>query len=294
MKKLQELTLFDKFLFDETMDIPEAHEAVLQIIFGDDNLKLLTPAQTEKEIRTAPWLRSIRLDVYAMDQEKRIYNTEAQRAEKKDLVKRSRFYQSLIDSSLLEPGEISFNQMNDTCIIMITPFDLFGEERYQYTFRSRCDENPALLMEDGAIRIFLNSHGKNPEEVSPELIELLKYMESTDAVLAENSANEKLKKVHKHVSQIKASEEMGVKYMQKWEEKVLDIEKGREEGREEGRILTEISVARFQFENKRPAEDTAKILKLSINDIKKMEELFRAYPEETDIQIAARVLKKEI
>ena len=52
MKKLQELTLFDKFLFDETMDIPEAHEAVLQIIFGDDNLKLLTPAQTEKEIRT--------------------------------------------------------------------------------------------------------------------------------------------------------------------------------------------------------------------------------------------------
>lgn len=290
MKKLQELTLFDKFLFDETMDIPEAHEAVLQIIFGDDNLKLLTPAQTEKEIRTTPWLRSIRLDVYAIDQEKRIYNTEAQKAEKKDLVKRSRFYQSLIDSSLLEPGEINFNQMNDTCIIMITPFDLFGEGRYQYTFRSRCDENPALSMEDGAIRIFLNSHGKNPEEVSPELIEFLKYMESTDAALAENSANEKLKKIHKHVSQIKASEEIGVKYMQKWEEKVLDIEKGREEGR----ILTEISVARFQFENKRPAEDTAKILKLSVNDIKKMEELFRAYPEEKDIQIAARVLKKEI
>lgn len=290
MKKLQELTLFDKFLFDETMDIPEAHEAVLQIIFGDDNLKLLTPAQTEKEIRTAPWLRSIRLDVYAIDQEKRIYNTEAQKAEKKDLVKRSRFYQSLIDSSLLEPGAINFNQMNDTCIIMITPFDLFGEGRYQYTFRSRCDENPALSMEDGAIRIFLNSHGKNPEEVSPELTEFLKYMESTDAALAENSANEKLKKIHKHVSQIKASEEMGVKYMQKWEEKVLDIEKGREEGR----ILTEISVARFQFENKRPAEDTAKILKLSVNDIKKMEELFRAYPEEKDIQIAARVLKKEI
>ena len=127
MKKLQELTLFDKFLFDETMDIPEAHEAVLQIIFGDDNLKLLTPAQTEKEIRTAPWLRSIRLDVYAIDQEKRIYNTEAQKAEKKDLVKRSRFYQSLIDSSLLEPGAINFNQMNDTCIIMITPFDLFDD-----------------------------------------------------------------------------------------------------------------------------------------------------------------------
>lgn len=287
MKKLQELTLFDKFLFDETMDIPEAHEAVLQIIFGDDNLKLLTPAQTEKEIRTAPWLRSIRLDVYAMDQEKRIYNTEAQKAEKKDLVKRSRFYQSLIDSSLLEPGEISFNQMNDTCIIMITPFDLFGEERYQYTFRSRCDENPALLMEDGAIRIFLNSHGKNPEEVSPELIELLKYMESTDAVLAENSANEKLKKIHKHVSQIKASEEMGVKYMQKWEEKVLDREEGRAEGR-----ASEIYIIRNQIEQvQRTPEETAELLVLEPEYIKKVAELLEEYPEETDVQIAARILK---
>ncbi len=114
---------------------------------------------------------------------------------------------------------------------MITSFDLFGEGRYQYTFRSRCDENPVLSMEDGAIRIFLNSHGKNSEEVPSELIEFLKYMESTDAALAENGANEKLKKIHKHVSQIKASEEMGVKYMQKWEEKVLDREEGRAEGR---------------------------------------------------------------
>ena len=287
MKKLQELTLFDKFLFDETMDIPEAHEAVLQIIFGDDNLKLLTPAQTEKEIRTAPWLRSIRLDVYAIDQEKRIYNTEAQKAEKKDLVKRSRFYQSLIDSSLLEPGAINFNQMNDTCIIMITPFDLFGEGRYQYTFRSRCDENPALSMEDGAIRIFLNSHGKNPEEVSPELTEFLKYMESTDAALAENSVNEKLKKIHKHVSQIKASEEMGVKYM-------LDREEGRAEGKAEGRA-SEIYIIRNQIEQvQRTPEETAELLVLEPEYIKKVAELLEEYPEETDVQIAARILKADV
>ena len=32
MTPLQDLTLLNKFLFDETMDIPEAHEAALQII----------------------------------------------------------------------------------------------------------------------------------------------------------------------------------------------------------------------------------------------------------------------
>lgn len=117
-----------------------------------------------------------------------------------------------------------------------------GKEKYCYTFRTRCDEDPSLLLEDGTVRIFLNSHGTNPEEVSAELVEFLKYMESTDAFLAENSKNEKIKQIHKHVSQIKANEEMGVKYMQKWEERVYDREKGREEGKAEGLIETAISM----------------------------------------------------
>ena len=90
-KTLKELTLLDRFLFDQTMDCPEAHEAALQIIFGDPNLRLLTPAQTEKELRTAPWLRSIRLDVYALDQDLSVYSTEMQKECRNDLVKRSRY-----------------------------------------------------------------------------------------------------------------------------------------------------------------------------------------------------------
>ena len=55
-KMLRDLNLLNKFLFDQTMDIPEAHEAALQIIFDDDNIKLLPQTQTEKEMRTTPWL----------------------------------------------------------------------------------------------------------------------------------------------------------------------------------------------------------------------------------------------
>jgi len=124
LKTLKELTLLSKFLFDQTMDNPEAHEATLQIILGDERLRLLNPSQTEKELRTAPWLRSIRLDVFAMDEKQTIYDTEMQAEWRGDLVKRSRYYQGVIDSSLLEPGAINFNALNDTYIIMITPFDL--------------------------------------------------------------------------------------------------------------------------------------------------------------------------
>ena len=47
LKTLKKLTLLDKFLFDEVMDIPEAHEVALRIILWDENLKLLTAVQTE-------------------------------------------------------------------------------------------------------------------------------------------------------------------------------------------------------------------------------------------------------
>ena len=226
MKTLQELTLTSKFLFDQTMDIPKAHEAALQIILQDDLIKLLNPSQTEKEIRTMPWLRSIRLDVYAMDQDNTLYNTEMQAERKGDLIKRSRYYQGLIDSSLLEPGTVNFYKLNNTCIIMITPFDLFGKGKYQYTFRSYCEENKELELGDGAVRIFLNTRGTNDKEVSKELVDFLHYIEKTDDESAEAANSERIRLIHECVRKIKSSEEMGVKYMQSWEEKVYEREEG--------------------------------------------------------------------
>ena len=97
-KALKDLTLLSKFLFDQTMDIPEAHEAILRIILGDEHIHLLNPAQTEKELRTVPCLRSIRLDVFALDEDLTVYDTEMQAEYRQDLMKRSRYYQALMKS----------------------------------------------------------------------------------------------------------------------------------------------------------------------------------------------------
>jgi len=235
-KTLSELTLLDKFLFDQTMDIPEAHAAALQIILGQEDLKLLTGGQTEKEVRTAPWLRSVKLDVYAVGDDGTVYDTEMQAGYRDDLATRSRYYQSLIDSSLLEPGTISFNNLNRSCIIMITPFDLFGKGKYCYTFRPRCDEDHEVILQDKAVRIFLNTKGTNDHEVRRELIDFLHYVECVDEKVAEQSGSERIQKIHACVSRIKTSETIGVKYMQTWEEKIVIREEGREEGREEAYV----------------------------------------------------------
>ena len=293
MKTLNELTLLDKFLFDEVMDIPEAHEAALRIILGDENLRLLTPSQTEKELRTAPWLRSIRLDVYSVDENLRVYNTEAQKTRKTDLPRRSRFYQSVMDSSLLKSGDESFNLLNDTFNIMITPFDLFGEVRYCYTFHARCDENPSLCLEDGATRIFLNTRGTNRGEVSEELVQFLKYMEQSALNVNIPDNNENLIKIHNHVRQVKASEEIGVKFMQRWEEEAMWKREGREKGQILGQILGQISIIRFQYLTRQMTPvQISDILGLAPKFVQQICDLLSEHPQSSDEELADYFLNK--
>ncbi len=73
---------------------------------------------------------------------------------------------------------------------------------------------------------------------SPEFIALMKFIEYNEDEENNNiMASSNLEKIKARVARVKASEEVGVKYMQKWEEEALirheALEQGREEGREE-------------------------------------------------------------
>lgn len=174
-----------------------------------------------------------------------VYNIEAQKENTKNLPHRSRFYQALIDSKLLDPGEIDFSKMKDCYSIIIAPFDLFGEGLYQYTFQMNCNETGQPL-NDGAIRIFLNTHGQNPEDISSELKELLYYMEHTTEDIF--CSTPRLQEIKKHVNIVKSSEEIGVKYMQEWEEKILEKRKARAEGRAEGETFRLIQLIKKKIQ----------------------------------------------
>ena len=121
---LNKLNLTDRFLFEEVMEDPLAHQEALGIILGRD-VPLLTLNEAEKELRISPEARSVRLDIFSMDEDRAVYNTEMQKQRRADLSRRSRYYQSLVDISLLDPG-IDYSQLNESYLIMITPFDLFG------------------------------------------------------------------------------------------------------------------------------------------------------------------------
>lgn len=180
-KQVKDLNLMDRFLFAEAADDPEFMEILLSILF-EHEIHLHHPPQTKKEVRSAASQKQIRMDVWAKDEEGAIYNAEPQQRNTYNLPKRSRYYQSLTDSGLLEPGEIDYNRLNDLYIIIITGFDLFGKGLYRYTFRMSCQELPDIRLEEGVTRIFLNTRGSDRTGVNRELIELLHYFENTSVV----------------------------------------------------------------------------------------------------------------
>ena len=82
--------------------------------------------------------------------------------------------------------------------------------------------------------IFLNTRGKHPELVSPELIELFKYMERSTDEVSRACGSKRIQEMHRRICQIKASEKTEVKYIQTWEEKILIKQEGIAEGKQIG------------------------------------------------------------
>ena len=79
--------------------------------------------------------------------------------------------------------------------------------------------------------------------------------------MLESNGSEVLRRIHEHICKLKASEEMGVRYMQAWEEKV----KEREEGLKEGIVRTK-KVLKLAAEGKRK-EEIAEMCGITVEEV---------------------------
>ena len=147
------------------------------------------------------------------------------------------------------------------------PFDLFGYGLYRYTFQMKCQEIPELKLDDGATRIFLNTKGKHPESVSPELIELLKYMEHSTDEVSEACESKRIQEMHRRVCQIRAREKTEVKYMQSWEERIMIKQEGIAEGRIEGEKALLKSLIEKKMAKKYSAEQISAMLEVDVSEV---------------------------
>lgn len=257
--KLENLNLLDKFLFDEAMEDTETYQATISILL-ENEVELLEKTETEKELRVSPELRQVRLDVVGMDREGTIYYAEMQQRNTGNLIRRSRYYQAQLDVSLLEPGSTNFNLLNESCFILIAPFDIFGRGLYRYTFEGICRECPDLKLGDGALRVFINTKGTNRQDFSKEFLDFMEYIEKTTDETAKKAESEKIRKIHERVRRIRKSEKAGMRIMQKWEELAYEREDGRKEGLAEGKAIALIEAVCIKLQKNRPAKIIAEEL----------------------------------
>ncbi len=122
-------------------------------------------AEAEKMILNTPFHKSVRLDVL-FEGDKSWYDVEFQSENTDDIPKRSRYYHSMIDTHILEPGE-AYARLQPCYVIFLCRFDLFGKGKAVYQFQ-HYDIKNRLLLGDESYTIVLNSKaeaGSIPKEL---------------------------------------------------------------------------------------------------------------------------------
>lgn len=222
-KSIQELTIKNNFMFGAVMLDPENCKETLERCLGIEIERV--EVDKEKSIVYNPEFKGVRLDIYAKDEKNSHYNVEMQVLRKPAIEKRARYYHGQIDMEILLSG-LSYKDLPDTYVIFICDFDPYGKGKYRYTRKAICGEEPELLMEDGAHTIFLSTKGTNTDEVPPELVRFLEFVGTPLQDSDKDFNDDFIRKLQETVREVKASREMGARYMT-FEELLKDE---REEG----------------------------------------------------------------
>ena len=158
-KPYEELEFSDDFMFGKVMLDSELCHDVLECLLGIpvDELK---DVQNQKEYRYTKDGKPIRMDIYSQDSTT-VYDSEMQNLPEKRsidslyLPKRSRFYQSAIDTDFMNAGE-HYRDLPDSMVIFICTFDPFEKGLARYTFKNQCVEDQKLKLEDRTTKVFFN------------------------------------------------------------------------------------------------------------------------------------------
>ena len=274
-KKWENLTLSNDFIFCRVMKVKELCRELIEILLNV-KIKEINYIEDQKTINVDHETKGIRLDI-VLEVDDKIYNIEMQTRETKEIPRRIRYYESLIDINSLEKGN-SYRNLKDTIIIFICNFDMFKKNLPRYDFKTYCTQDKTIELDKGITEIFFNTkaYGNATDE---NLKAFLKFLEDSK----NEKNNEFVGKLENMVMKIKNNRKEEKDYMntilkeqlareEGFEEGVqVGEQRGRKEGIEIGEINATIKLCReFGFE-----ED--KIMMKLINDFNLTEEKAKEY-----------------
>jgi len=182
----------------------ELCKELLEIILGRKVRKINYLAK-QKVIDITSDGKGVRLDVYLEDDEDTVFDIEMQTATKKNLPKRTRYYQGMIDLNLIEKGA-DYKDLKKSFIIFICLENPFKKNLHLYTFENRCNEDVELYLEDESTKVILTPDGC-ADDVSDELSDFL------DFIAGKGGDSQFVQKLNKAVERARNKEEWRMEYM---------------------------------------------------------------------------------
>ena len=150
---------------------------LLEIIL-DVKIRDISYVQSQDTKNTAIDAKGIRLDVYVENDNNTVFDLEMQTTTDSCLGKRSRYYHSLIDQTLIDKGDY-YDKLKTSIVVFICLKDPFSAGLSKYTFVNTCMESSATDLGDDAQTIFLNASG-SMEGISNDLKSFLCYVASSE------------------------------------------------------------------------------------------------------------------
>jgi len=236
-KSYETLDFTDDFLFSKILSTDlDLTKELLEIILNKE-IREVRLAEAEKAMKLTPLARGVRLDVYVKDEDNVVYDVEMQTTSPKDLGKRARYYQGIIDLNMIEAG-MRFSDLDRSFVIFILKHAPKGIPKNLpvYTFRSRCDEDPEVVLNDDAVKVFVNAEGPL-DGLSDGLKHFLQFIRD------ENPRDEFTEKLDGRVKRAREFKDwreeymtLGMKYQEYFESgKEAGFESGYESGQKAGK-----------------------------------------------------------
>ncbi len=270
-KGLEERSIKDNFVFGAVMQNPRKCKALLECILGIKIRKIKYP-ELEKTIDKAIGSKSVRLDVYVEDEFDTIYNIEIQATNRKNLPKRSRYYQGIIDINIIDKGD-DYKKLKKSYVIFICDYDEFGKGRHIYTFENMCLEEPGLRLGDDTVKIILNTKG-TIDDVGEDVKELLHY------IAGQEPKSELTRSLDAEVSRVKSS--------RKWRRKFMTLLMRDNENKTLGQYMK--LVGQIRKINVNECKVASKFLDVDEEFIRDVIELLEEHPTMDDEEIAEIVM----
>ena len=176
-KPIDQLVFSDDFMFGAVMREPDICKGVLERLLQIQIDRIEYP-ELQKSISPLYSQKGVRLDVYVTGSG-RSFDVECQSYKVKDIGKRTRYYQSMIDVDSLLKGA-SYSKLKESYIIFICLDDPFEAGLPCYTFERKCKEKDGVELGDMTHHVVFNASAYG-EEKNPAIKDFLSFVRNNTA-----------------------------------------------------------------------------------------------------------------